>query len=328
VTVFHLTTTESRSVIQNCGRGASAVISGTVTDQTGVANIKGYALSMGMGSDGYDIVPKNNTAYSIKAAKGSRDLVTVSLAKDSNNKIVPQRFHIERGINFLGGIVGHVVTMTAANTQTMQEYDLTRAANTKGYAFLITEHEAQFRADTDGKWYLPSSGLLEKDSYLFYGVHIHNDTSYLEVYAANSVPAADKVIDASYVAALLGTGYTKATGKFDGLDYTPSASSQPMKYFVLNTKKTATNEWYYAILSVGWMDSGETYTLPDLSSLAGFSGMWNGQQADKASTSITMSNKSIGEMFQTKKVYAPEKSQNYFFVIPGAKHEIAYEQIL
>ena len=323
VTIFQLSTSESNSVVYECGNQNGSTISGKITDNTSVTP-DGFAVAMGRD---YDIVDDKGN-YSMQVNHGIRDLIVVSLVKPVGGKITPQRFYLERDVDFAGPDIGHHVTLTDAKTHAMSGYSFTKVANTKAYAMLLSKNDTLFTANVDGKWYVPATGLVAEDAYLFYGVHIHHMTSYLEVYSANSVPEQDKGMDASYVAALQGVAYTKTTGKFVGLDYTPSAQSQAMRYFVADAKKTATKEYYYAVLSSGWL-SGETdYTLPDLSSLAGFAGVWSVQSADKAGVLVLMSNKTIKEMFEAQRVYAPKGSPNFFFVIPGAKYETAYKSVL
>ena len=323
VTVFQLTTTESRSVVYRCGKQSGSPISGKITDNTSVTP-DGFAVAMGRD---YAIVG-NKGNYSMQVNHGTRDLIVVSLVQPVGGKITPQRFYLERDIDFTGPDIGHHVTLTAAKTYTMSGYGFTKAANTKAYAMLLSKNDTLFTADIDGKWYVPTAGLVAEDAYLFYGVHAQHSTSYLEVYGANSIPKQDKNMDASYVLSLQGVAYTKATGKFVGLDYVPSAQSQAMRYFVADAKKTATKEYYYAVLSSGWLNGATDYILPDLSSLVSFAGVWSVQSADKAGVLVLMSNKTIKEMFEAQRVYAPKDSPNFFFVLPGATYETAYKSVL
>jgi len=322
VTIFQLNTSESNSVVYACGKQSGAAISGKITDNTSVTP-SGFAIAMGRD---YNMVDKNGN-YSMQVNLGLRDLIVVSLAQ-SGGKVTPQRFYMKRDIDFVGPDIGHPVTLTDANVYTMNGYGFAHAVNTKAYAKLLSKNDTLFTADIDGKWYVPTAGLVTEDAYLFYGVHAQHIASYLEVYGANSIPKQDKNMDASYVASLQGVAYTKATGKFVGLDYAPSAQSHTMRYFVADAKKTATKEYYYAVLSSGWLNGGTDYTLPDLSSLAGFAGVWSVQSADKAGVLVLMSNKTIKEMFEAQRVYAPKDSPNFFFVIPGAKYETAYKSVL
>ena len=323
VTIFQLNTAESKSVVYECGKQNGSTISGTITDHTSVTP-DGFAVAMGRN---YAIVGSTGN-YSMQVNHGVRDLIAVSLVQPVGGKITPQRFYLERGINFSGVDIGHLVTLTDANTYTMSGYSFTKTANTKAYAKLLSKNDTLFTANIDERWYVPTAGLVAEDTYLFYGVHIHHLTSYLEVYGADSIPKQNKNMDASYVQSLQGAAYTKAMGKFVGLDYVPSAQSQAMRYFVANVKNTATKEYYYAVLSSGWLKGKTDYTLPDFSSLVSFAGVWSAQSADKAGVLVLMSNKTVKEMFEAQRVYAPKDSPNFFFVIPGAKYETAYESVL
>ncbi len=323
VTIFQLNTSESNSVVYECGKQSGSTISGKITDNTSVTP-DGFAVAMGRD---YAIVDDKGN-YSMQVNHGIRDLIVVSLVQPVGGKITPQRFYLERDIDFTGPDIGHSVTLKDAETHTMSGYSFTKVANTKAYAMLLSKNDTLFTANISGKWYIPTAGLVAEDAYLFYGVHAQHIASYLEVYGANSIPKQDKNMDASYVASLQGVAYTKATGKFVGLDYVPSAQSHAMRYFVADAKKTATKEYYYAVLSSGWLNGETDYTLPDLSSLAGFAGVWSVQGADKAGVLVLMSNKTIKEMFEAQRVYAPKGSPNFFFVIPGAKYETAYKSVL
>ena len=237
---------------------------------------------------------------------------------------IPKRLYIERDIDFQGPDVAHNITMTDANTHTLSGYGFSSISGTTGYAKLLSENNTLFTSNMDGKWYLPDSGLLEEDVYLFYGEVQASKTYNLEIYNANDVPKQDKVIDASYVTALQGTSYDKATRTFSGLSYAPSVQSQVLKYYVAFLEGSS-NKWHHIVLSSGWLNAHSTYAIPDLSALSGFATVWQGDNAVHAATAVYMSNKSISEMFKAERMYEP--GDNQYQVVPGSKYESAIETI-
>jgi len=317
VTLFQFTTSESRSVMLRCSEGAGSAINGTIADTTSVSGqIKGYAVAMGRD---WDMLNPPPYTYALQVTHGLRDLIVTSLDMSG-----PQRFYIERDIDFSGPDNAHVIAMSDSNTHTMSAHTLSVANLSKGYIKLLSDNDTIFTADNNGKWYIPNGGLIANDVYLFYGVSVANDTGYLEIYGSENVPKQDIHIDAGYINKLQGTGYDKTTRKFDGLGYIPSAQSQARKFYAL-TLKDNTNKWYKIILSNGWLDGADNYQIPDLSALQGFGTVWQGLNAAHASTEVYMSDTSIQAMMQAERVYTPYES--FFPVVPGAKYETALENI-
>jgi len=323
ITLFQLTTSESRSVVLGCGQEDSASISGKITDTTSInTQIDGYGVAMGRG---WEMASSTHT-YTMNVAQGMRDLIVTSL-DTVNAKIVPQRFYIERDIDFMGPDIGHDITLTDTNTHTVSGYDLTEGSSTKATVKLVTENDTMFTADVDGKWYVPDSGLRAEDQYFFYGESKVANQAFvytLKSYGAENIPKQDQLIDATYVTALQGVGYDKTARYLDGLAYSPSAQSHTLRFY---SARVATDDkkWYYAILSAGWLDGEESYSLPDLSGLQGFATAWQGLNAAHASISVYMSSKSIKDIFLADKVYS--HSHDYFFLIPGSQSELAYESL-
>jgi hypothetical protein len=317
VMVFQFTTKESRSVILRCSEGAGSAIGGTIADTTSVSGqVKAYALAMGRD---WHLATSAPYTYSMQVTNGLRDLIAVSL--DSNG---PQRFYIERDIDFTGPDNAHALSLSDGNTHTMSTYTLSVANLSKGHVKLLSDNDTMFTANQGGKWYIPDSGLIADDLYLFYGISIANDTSYLEIYGSENVSKQNKSIDAAYINKLQGTGYDKNSRKFDGLDYTASAQSLSEKFYILSMKDNA-NKWYKVILSTAWMDGAESYQVPDLSALHGFGAVWQGLNAAHAYAEVYMSDADIQAMMKAERIYTPYKS--FFPLIPGKKYETALESI-
>ena len=314
--LFQQTTDESRSVHFTCRNvTASASMSGNISDPNDTP--AGYAVAL---ERKYDIVNGNSGTFSMTAPTGIRDLVAVSL----NNAAVPQKFYIERNINFSGVDIAHTVTFSNTNTVPVNGYVITQGTGTTAEAYLVTSNETFFTAAINGTWYLPQSGLIADDLYAFYGFDSQKKVSALDVYAASEVPKQNRNMDVSYINPLVNINYDNQS-LFVGLDYQTSAQSLSMKNYLAMMEKTQTHEDYALVLTKGWLGDAESYTMPNLSSLSGFQAAWQGDNADHATIIVIMSNKNVNEMFTSTKEFTPHG--NHLFMIPDIKYEVATQEL-
>ena len=322
--IFQMDTDETREVRFACGGNpaASATMSGTVSDQTGTPD--GYGVAM---ERDYNIVYGGSGTFTLNAPLGKRDLIAVSL-KTVNAKTVPQRFYIERGIDFSGADIAHNITLTAAHSTGVSGYALNGLHNTDAELYLITKNDTYFRTSVDGRWYIPDAGLKEGDLYALYGEKKENSTNKvtaLKVYDAGAMAKEDKSLDLSYVTPMSGVAYDNSA-IFYGLAYQPSVQSQPFRSYLITMEKQATNENVDLALSAGWMSGVSSYTIPDLSALSGFANSWRGARPDGVVVSAIMGNQSIDTMLKTDRVFTPHDSM--LFIRPGTQYEVATQQLL
>jgi len=147
-----------------------------------------------------------------------------------------------------------------------------------------------------------------------------------KVTRATAVAKEDKSFDASYIQKFVGAAYDKNNAIFTGLGYQPSTQSQPLKTYIVMLKKTQGSENIYLILSKEWLNGNTTYTIPPvLQTLNGFQNAWLGVQPDHADISALMSNKSIGQMLSSTKIFTPHDVN--LFLLPDAKYEVALDEI-
>ena len=321
--IFQMDTDETREVRFVCGGGhsASATMSGTVSDQTGTPDGYGVALERD-----YDIVIGSSGSYTLNAPPGTRDLVAVSL-KSVNGKTVPQRFYIERGIDFSGTDTGHNITLTAANSSSVSGYALTGLHNSDAELYLVTENDTYFRTSVDGRWYIPDTGLREGDLYALYGEKKgsgNNRVTALKLYDAGAIAREDIDLDLSYLTPMSGVAYDNSA-VFYGLAYQPSAQSLPFRSYLITMSKQSTDANVDLVLSAGWMSGANSYTVPDLSGLSDFANRWRGAQPDKVVVSALMSNLEIETMLGSERVFTPHDVM--LFMRPGAQYEVATEEL-
>ena len=318
--LFQLNTNESRTVQMNCdtSNAQSLTMSGNITDTTDTPEAYGVAVGWL-----YDIVYGSSGTYTIKnVPPGKYDLAAVTL-KTINNKTVPQKFYIERNIDFLANDNAHNITLTAANTVGVTGHTLSAAAGATAEAYLITANNTYFTAARDGSWYLPE-GVLPEDIFVFFGFDNTSKVLMLEAYRATEVPKTDKNIDLSYIRPLNGVTYDNS-GTFGGLGYQPSAQSRPLRAYVAMLYKDATDANCDLVLSSGWMQGKNSYTIPDLSGLNGFAAAWYGDQADSAEIDAIMADRSVEEMLESKKIFMRYGAD--LFLMPNIRYEIASETI-
>ena len=317
--IFQLDTSESSTVPFRCDQDTpTAQISGTATDTTDTPD----GIAVAMGRD-YDITASNGATYTMSPQKGLRDLVAVPLKKDSNGNVIPLRFHIERGISFTGPDLSHNITLTAANTTPVSGYLLQTTANTTGEALLITANDTFFTAAIDGKWYLPQSGLIDEDLFVFVGTDTARKVAALDISAATAVTQTDKTLDVSYINTFAGVTYDNSA-TFANVHYNTTAQNLPLRAYLIQLEEN-TGSRFEIVLSSKWAGDTQTYTIPNLSTLNGFQKSWLGAQAKKAEIRALMSNRTIGEMFTTKRYLNLYESA--LFLLPDTRYEVAAEEI-
>jgi len=187
----------------------------------------------------------------------------------------------------------------------------------------LSKNDTLFRANIDDKWFVPKSGLISKDVYLFYGDETKQQTACLQIYSADTVREVNPVIDPAHVAPLKGIQYDKS-GKISKLHYESSENRLPHQFYTIKLTKNQTS--YTIILGSKWLGNVSEYDLPDLSEAEGFANVWDGSDATTVSAEVTLSNISIESMFEAKRHYQPS---NYFFpVVAGAIFQTAFAQIV
>ena len=318
--LFQLDTAESKRIVAFCGtQQGSSPISGTINDTTSIAStITEYGLAMGRD---WQILSSSSTSYSLDVHHGKRDLVVTSLITQ-NSLSTPKRFYIERNLDVSGPVAGKTISLKDNNTHEIKTYDL-QVKSGKGYVFLLSKNDTLFRANIDDKWFVPKSGLISKDVYLFYGDETKQQTACLQIYSADTVREVNPVIDPAHVAPLKGIQYDKS-GKISKLHYESSENRLPHQFYTIKLTKNQTS--YTIILGSKWLGNVSEYDLPDLSEAEGFANVWDGSDATTVSAEVTLSNISIESMFEAKRHYQPS---NYFFpVVAGAIFQTAFAQIV
>jgi len=287
-------------------------ISGTL-DDTVTAPLKGFVTAIGT-NFAIDLSAPFNYSYNVK--KGIYDLIAVSF----DNATEPARFYIKRGIN-LNQDKTLNVSMNGSNSCTVGSKNFAAGANFR--IVYISKGNTYFTSNNGGKWYYPDCTEDSDDIYALVGKDSSGDKVSLKTTPVNSMAkTAIMAQDTTHINGLTQLAYQNS-GQISGLgQYIPNPNSPKLGLFTIGIKGTF--KYYSLILSKKYLGNDDVFDIPKLSTISGFSGMWDGNNANNVDAQAIMSNTKLGEILKGKII---ELSEINTFATSNCKMEFAKQKV-
>ena len=265
-------------------------ISGNLGDTVTAPPLKGFITAIDT-TWGF-----NNTApysYNYSAKQGIYDLIAVSL--DSATE--PARFYIKRDINLNQNNTLNI-SMNSTNSCTIKSKNFSAGANFR--IIYISKGGTYFTSNTGGKWYYPNCTEDSDDIYALVGKDATGKKISLKTTPVNSMTKADiGAEDVTHINALTQLAYQNS-GQISGLgQYVPNSNSPKLGVFIIDAKNAAFKH-YSLILSKKYLGSDDIFDMPKLSMISGFSGMWDGDNANNVEAQAVMSDTQLGKILKGK----------------------------
>ena len=283
-------------------------------DDTITVSEKGFITAIGTKS-AFDFSSPFKYSYSIE--QGLYDLISVSI--DSASK--PARFYIKRGINLNQNKTLNI-SMNGSNSCAIKSKNFT--AGTGFRIVYISKGNTYFQSNSGGKWYYPNCIENSNDIYTLVGKDSTGNKISLKVRDANSIAKADiGAQDITHINSLTQLAYQNS-GQVSGLSqYIPNSNSPKLRAFLIDTKN-ASNQRYNMLLSKNFLDNDDVFDLPKLSTINGFNGMWDGNNATAVDTVAIMSDTKVSNILKGKMLYLHEINT---FVTDNCKIEFSKQKV-
>lgn len=265
-------------------------LSGNIIDETSNTNI--FYLAHGTS---WDLLLDNND-FSLKETNGNHDLVAMSYDDG------PTRFYIERNVNIDNyDVTLYNVDITESNSCPIKNKNFTRTANF-AEVFLVTKNDTYFSVQiySKNRWFYPDCQLDKNDIYSKLAYNDTNLTAKIDSFLANSTKKDISINEISYIKPLTQISYADS-GILNGLtSYIPSNKSLELQAYMIELYKGADTCW--VLLSKDYIANSDSFKIPDLSSVSGFSNSYTGKNATKVIARVAMSSSNIGDMMQSGRV--------------------------
>jgi len=253
--------------------------------------------------------------YSLSTTNGIHDLIITSF----DASLEPARFYIERGLNVNSNIVKNI-NLTTSNSCAIKSKAFT--GNESSFrVVLVTKNDTYFTSNNGGKWYYPDCALDSEDNYVLVGENGPNHTVRIETFPASQAKADITGKTVSHIKKLTQLQY-QASGQLSGLSqYTPSSKSPNLIGYLADFKNSS-NNYYHLLLSKKFLGSDDVFDFPNITSVSGFSSVWDGKNASSGNAMAVMSDHNWQDI-----LYSPKKLQLVgaeFFMLKKGVVELAH----
>ena len=264
-------------------------INGNLGDTVTAPPLKGFITAIDT-SWGFNTTAPYSYNYSVK--QGIYDLIAVSL--DSTTE--PARFYIKRDINLNQNKTLNV-SMNGTNSCVIKSKNF--AAGTGFRIVYISKGGTYFTSSTGGKWYYPNCTEDSNDIYALVGKDATGKKVSLKTTPVNSMArTAITTQDTAHINALTQLAYQNS-GQISGLSqYVPNSNSPKLGVYIIDVRDTIKH--YSLILSKNYLGSDDIFDMPKLSMISGFSGMWDGDNANNVEAQAVMSDTQLGKILKGK----------------------------
>jgi len=254
--------------------------------------------------------------YTVGVKKGTYDLTAISLGAGSK----PERFYIKRALNVNTPIVENI-DFTATSSCAIKNKAFT--GNESSFrVVLVTKNNTYFTSNLGSKWYYPDCALDGEDNYVLVGKNNAKKTVRIETFPTSQVKADITGKTVSHINKLTQLHY-QAAGQVSGLGlYTPSSKS-PNLIGYLGDFKNSSNNYYHLLLSKKFLDSDDVFDFPNITSVSGFSTVWDGKNASSTHFTAVMSDHNWQDMLYGSKML--KLIEAHFFMLKKGVVELANE---
>lgn len=272
----------------------NATISGTLDDTITTAP-SGFYTAVGTEFSADFTAPYD---YSYTKKSGTYDLIAVSFDSGSN----PARFSLDREIDLSQNMTRNV-SMDATNSCAIKGKNFNAGSDFR--LVYISKENTYFTSSLNNKWYYPDCTEDPDDMFVLIGKNTAGNKVSLKTAPVNTFPKADiNPQDVAHINPLTQLSYQNS-GQISGLgQYTPAANSPQLSVFIIEVKKAPKK--YILILSKKYLEDDNVFDIPKLSSISGFSGMWDGDKATSVEAQALMSDTHVGKILQGKMILLHE----------------------
>jgi len=288
-------------------------LSGALND-TVTATIGGFVTAIDTIYSFDNSAPFN---YSYLVKEGLHDFIAVSF--DGASK--PARFYIKRAVNITQATTMNI-SLDAVNSCAVKSKNFNTG---NGFRLVYVSKEGTYFTSSLGtKWFYPDCTQDSGDIYILVGKDATGNKISLKTEPFNSMAKADiGVQDVSHINALTQLSYQNS-GQISGLSqYSPNANSPKLNMFLIDASNTAGNR-YSILLSKNYLGSDAVFDMPKLSSVSGFSGVWDGNNASDVYAFAAMTDKKIGDLLKGKFIHLNEI---YTYATNSCKIEFAKQKV-
>lgn len=290
ISIYQFTRSEMAVSVAGCTdetQTASYSVTGTVSGAT-----EGNPIFLSM-SGASSVLPLGNGPYTLdNVSAGTRDLLGAELNMD----MVPQKFAIDRDIIVDGNLTGKDLDFGSGYNTVPHTLSVTGG---EGTAMFVSKNGSfgMIGSTDQSAWYAIGGGTISGDMYNFIAQSDDETKMIFQIKDAQNDPG-NTTLDCDAITSydsVLADGQLLTT--YSGLNYLPAASSPEVRMYTLNQGQDATDVDHEIWVSKGWLGTATSYTLPDLSNLAGWNSSWGFQAGAQTQweAMIVMANKSIYE---------------------------------
>ena len=305
---------EDGNIKLKCPKMSVSLVYGVKGDLSDSVTANPSAFAVAIGTD-WHIDNSAPFKYSLSTTNGIHDLLITSFDASSE----PARFYLERGLNVNTNIVKNI-NLTTSNSCAIKNKAFT--GNESSFrVVLVTKNDTYFTSSNGGKWYYPDCTLDSEDNYVLVGKNAPNDTVRIETFPTSQAKTDITGKTVSHIKKLTQLQY-QAAGQITGLShYTPSSKSPKLIGYITELKNSS-NNYYRLLLSKKFLGDDDVFDFPNITSVSGFSSVWDGKNASSGKAMAVMSDHNWQDiLFSPKKLQLDEAK---FFMLKKGVIELAH----